>query len=101
MAQAPVQTALEPLRDRTGRFTAQSAVLRRYRLWPGITLTTEASMKTIATFLGIAPRKLSEAWLAAEMTHHPARPEQPPSTKNIAVWQVLALMEMGLLDKPE
>jgi hypothetical protein len=51
--------------------------------------------------LNVKPRALSEAWAAAEMTHHPARPDQPTSTKNIAIWQVLALMEMGLLDKPE
>lgn len=58
-------------------------------------------MSEIADLLQIKPRKLSAAWGKADMTHHPARPEQPPTTKNIAVWQVLALFEMGVLDTPE
>lgn len=58
-------------------------------------------MSAVARLLDVKPRALSEAWRSAEMTHHPARGDQPPSTKNIQVWQVLALMEMGLLDKPE
>jgi hypothetical protein len=77
------------------------ALWSRYRLPQGITPTYEEPMNAIARLLGVKARALSEAWAAADMTHHPARPNQPAPTKNIQVWQVLALMEMGLLDKPE
>jgi hypothetical protein len=58
-------------------------------------------MTEIADLLGIKPRKLSTAWGKADMSHHEARADQPPATKNIQVWQVLALFAMGLLDQPE
>jgi hypothetical protein len=92
---------MAPLIDRTGRYRATDALWRRYALPRGVTPTTEDSMTAIARLLNIKPRALSEAWGMADMTHHPARSDQPPATKNIQVWQVLALMHMGLLDRSE
>jgi hypothetical protein len=69
-----------------------------YHLPQGVTLNTEAPMSHISRLLGIPAGALGKAFKTyGQMTYHPAHGDQPLSTKNVAVWQVLALYEIRLI----
>jgi hypothetical protein len=68
----------------------------------GLTLTTEAASSRIAKRLHISQADIINAWQYTHFTWHGPTPEQAnKATRNIQVWQVLALMEMGLIPTPE
>jgi hypothetical protein len=92
------ETPLAPLIDRTGDWTLNRVALLRYTLPSGVTLITEAPMNAISRMLGIPSGHLGKAFsIYGQMTYHPAHGDQPLNTKNVAVWQALALYEIRLI----
>jgi hypothetical protein len=67
-----------------------------------VALTTEAASSTVAKWLGTTQAQIKAAWDDERFTWHGPTPEQAnKATRNIQVWQVIALMEMGLIPTPD
>lgn len=84
------------------RFTSESAEIRAYELPGELTYTTMDSIRGMAKILGVTRHQdIAQAMKHAQMA--PAggvANGQAHGTKNIAVWQILALVEAGLLPMP-
>lgn len=81
--------------------TIDSPELKVYVLPSGISLTTQDSKMRMAALLGYDRQQvISEAMKIASMQAAYPVEGQSKHAQNVAVWQVLALIESGLLDLP-
>ena len=86
---------------RASDFSPDSPVFSRYILPAKTTLRTRLPLATMADLLGISAGALSEAFADSGMRWYERERNQPRNTKNLEVWQVLALVESGALACPE
>lgn len=81
---------------------AEAPELARYFLPDGVVLTTTDSVRVLAELLGI-PNSTLDARLKAHpnLPRYQRRADQPAAVKvNYQVWEILALVECGELDRP-
>jgi hypothetical protein len=97
---APAPDVVPTARRLPSSYEASDPAFRRYQLPEGLGLTTLLPITRMADALGVPRSTLSTLWQQASMEYEVARGDQAAGTKNIGVWQVLALVETGLLELP-
>ncbi len=105
---ASVESSPPPARQETasglmkapGEYEPDDPTFAKYWLPADLELTTLLPLTRMAEALGVARSTLSTLWSEQQMEWQPAHAGQGVTTKNIAAWQVLALVEAGLLERP-
>lgn len=82
-------------------FGPDDSRLKGYVLPPNVALDDLMPLSRLAQALGAPQTTLYEAMIASAFTPEPPFGHQPGNTQNYYVWQVLSLVEDGLLEMPK
>jgi hypothetical protein len=81
-------------------FDEDAPEFEKYELPTNVFVDTVEPISTLAQILGVPNSTLAKLFKENKMTQYQRRPDQPANVTNYAVWEVLALVEVGMLELP-